>query len=179
MPRLTAQNPETATGKTKDLFNAVQAKLGMVPNLMRTFAASPTTLEAYLQFSGTLGHTLDAAERELIALAVSEANGCEYCAAAHSTIGKMVGLNAEQILAARKGTAATPRHAAIVSLALAITESRGKISDAQFAAAKAAGISESDVAEVVANVALNVLTNYFNNVAQTKVDFPAAAPLTA
>lgn len=91
----------------------------------------------------------------------------------------MVGLTAEQIPAARKGAAAAPRHGAVVTPALAITQSRGKISEAQFAAAKAAGISESDVAEIVANVALNVLANHFNNVAQTKVDFPAAAPLGA
>lgn len=177
MPRLTAVNPTEATGKTKDLFAAVNAKLGMVPNMMRTMAASPAVLEAYLGFSGTLNSTLDAREREQIALAVAEANGCDYCAAAHSLIGKMVGLAPEAILAARQAAAASPRQQALLTLAVAVANSRGKVSDAELAAARAAGLDDAAIAEVVANVALNVFTNFFNNVAQTTIDFPKPAPL--
>lgn len=54
MSRITAIDPATATGKNSELFAAVKSKLGMVPNLMRTFGQSPTVLEAYLGFSGTL-----------------------------------------------------------------------------------------------------------------------------
>lgn len=177
MTRLTALNPADATGRTKELFNGVQAKLGVVPNMMRTMAQSPAVLEAYLGFNGALTHTLDAKERELIALAVAEVNGCDYCASVHSTLGKMVGLNAESILQARQGTAANARQRAVIELAVAIARHRGSISDAQLVAAKDAGLSEAAIAEVVANVAINVLTNFFNNVAQTELDFPRAEKL--
>ncbi|MDX2176325.1 MAG: carboxymuconolactone decarboxylase family protein [Candidatus Sumerlaeia bacterium] len=177
MPRLNALNPADAAGRNAELFNAVKGKLGMVPNMMRTMANSPAVLEAYLQMSGILGQTLNAREREQVALAVAEVNGCDYCASAHSTIGKMVGLTPEQILAAREGTAGDARQRAIVEFAAAVAERRGQVSDAEVEAARAAGLTDADIAETVANVALNVFTNFFNNVAQTTVDFPKAAPL--
>ena len=49
---------------------------------------------------------------------------------------------------------------------------RGEISDAEFARVREAGYSEGEIAEIVANVAINILTNYFNLVARTEVDFP-------
>ena len=89
MTRLTALNPEEVTGKTKDLFNAVQAKLGVVPNMMRTMGNSPAVLEGYLNLSGALSHgKLSAKTGELIALTVSESNSCDYCLAAHTFIGE-------------------------------------------------------------------------------------------
>ena len=69
MQRITAVNPAEATGKAKQLLDGVQAKLGMTPNLMRTLAAGPAALEAYLNFGAALGTGhLDAKFREQIAL---------------------------------------------------------------------------------------------------------------
>lgn len=177
MARINAVNNQEATPATRELFDAIKAKFGMVPNMMRTMAASPNVLKAYLDFSGTLGQTLDAGEREQIALAVAEVNGCDYCASAHSVIGKMAGLTPEAITDARRGTASSPRTKAIVEFSAAIARSRGQVSDFEVDAAKAAGLTEAELAEVVANVALNVFTNFFNNVAETPVDFPKAPSL--
>jgi hypothetical protein len=75
MTRLQALDPQTATGKTKELFNAVQGKLGSVPNMMRTMGNSDVILEGYLNLSGALSKgKLNARTGELIALAVSESN---------------------------------------------------------------------------------------------------------
>src|SRR5690242_4778064 len=95
MVRLKALNPDDASGKTKEMFNAIQGKLGMVPNMMRTMGNSPAVLEAYLNFSGALGHgSLGAKTGELIALAVAERNSCDYCLSAHSFIGeKLLGID--------------------------------------------------------------------------------------
>ena len=103
MARLTALNLEEVTGKTKDLFNAVQAKLGVVPNMMRTMGNSPAVLEGYLNLSGALSHgKLSAKTGELIALAVSESNSCDYCLAAHTFIGeKLVKADPAVLKAAR------------------------------------------------------------------------------
>jgi len=170
--------PDTADGRQKDLLAAVKQKLGLVPNMTRAMARSPAVLDAYLQMSGALGKgALPAKTREQIALVTGQQNGCDYCLAAHSAIGKLVGLSAEQIQAARKGHAADPGIDALLRFASAVVESRGKVSDADLAAVRAAGFGDDAIGEVVANVALNLFTNYFNHVARTPVDFPAAAKL--
>lgn len=180
MNRIPAIDPTTATGQNAELFSAVKAKLGVVPNLMRTFAQSPTVLEAYLGFSGTLAKgVLPAAVREQLALAISEANGCDYCLSAHTLMGRGAGLAPEAIDAARRGTAADPKIAALLQFAREVVASRGQVSDEVLAAVRAAGATDAEIVEVVAHVAVNVLTNYTNNVARTAIDFPRAKPLVA
>lgn len=173
MQRINAVNPAEATGKTKQLLNGVQAKLGKVPNLVKTLAAGPAALEAYLNFSAALGTgNLDAKFREQIALAVAETNSCEYCLSAHCAIGKMVGLKPEEIAASREGHAQDSKRDAGLQFAQSLIVQRGQVSDRALAQVKEAGYSDGDVAEIVANVAINIFTNYFNHVAQTEVDFP-------
>ncbi len=179
-PRIPAIDPAAATGASLPLFTAVKSKLGAVPNLMRTFAQSPAVLEAYLGFSATLTKgVLPAPVREQLALAIGEANGCEYCLSAHTLLGKGAGLTPDAILAARNGAAADPKAAALLRFANEVVTSRGRVSDDQLAAARAAGVTDAELVEVVAHVAVNTLTNYMNNVAQTVVDFPRAKPLEA
>jgi AhpD family alkylhydroperoxidase len=104
MTRLQLVDPSTATGKAKDLLDAVKGKLGLVPNMTKVMATSPAVLEAYLGFSGALsGGLLDAKTREQLALLTAQQNHCDYCLSAHTAIGKMVGLNHEQIVASREG----------------------------------------------------------------------------
>jgi uncharacterized peroxidase-related enzyme len=178
MSRINAVVPETSTGHAKELLDAVKAKFGVVPNLMRGLANSPAALDAYLQFSGKLSNgLLPAKTREQIALAVGQQNHCDYCVAAHSTIGKMVGLTADQILDGRRGGATDPKTAALLKFSRKVVEVRGLVSDADVEEVRRAGATDGEIAEVVANVALNIFTNYFNHVAETVIDFPAAAPL--
>lgn len=180
MSRIPTVPPSTAEGKVKQVFDVFQSKLGLVPNLVQTFANSPAALEGYAQFSGALsrGH-LPARTREQISLAVSQANECEYCLAAHALIGKMVGLSASQIHDSRLGTATDPAQDVLLRFARKVNEQRGQVSDTDVAELRHAGFSDGDVVEVVANVALNVLTNYLNLVAQTELDFPSAPELAA
>lgn len=175
MTRLTALNPEEVTGKTKDLFNAVQAKLGVVPNMMRTMGNSPAVLEGYLNLSGALSHgKLSAKTGELIALAVSESNSCDYCLAAHTFIGeKLVKADPAVLKAARTGNSADAKTEAILQLAKTLISKNGLVNDEDVNKAKNAGVADAEIAETIAHVALNVLTNYFNNVANTEIDFPA------
>jgi len=170
--------PETATGQAKELLAAVKGSLGLVPNMTRAMVRAPAVLDAYLQMSGALAKgALPAKTREQIALAVAEANECGYCLAAHSTIGKLVGLAPEQILAARKGHAADASTNALIAFAKVVVEKRGRVEVGDVAAVRAAGFGDDAIAEVVANVALNLFTNYFNHVAGTPIDFPAAPAL--
>lgn len=72
MPRIPTIDPSQATGKSRELLDGIQAKLGMTPNLMRVMANSPAVLEAYLQFSGALGRgEVSAKIRERMAVGAS------------------------------------------------------------------------------------------------------------
>lgn len=176
MTRMTAINPDEATGKAKQLLDGVQQKLGITPNLMRTFANSPAVLKAYLNFSGALGEgLLNAKLREQIALTVAEANSCEYCLSAHTAIGKMVGLNEGDLTTARQAKASDAKTEAALQFAREIVVKRGEVSDADLETVKTAGYGEGEIAEIIAGVALNIFTNYFNHIAQTEVDFPPVA----
>lgn len=178
MPRITAIAPSNATGHTAELFSAVKAKLGVVPNLMRTLGHSPAALEGYLNLNGALATgVLPARVREQLALAVGQANACDYCLAAHSLLGKGAGLTPDAIVHARQARAADEKVDALLRLATAVVEQRGLVSDDTVDSARAAGASDAEILETVAHVALNILTNYVNHVAQTDVDFPRAAPL--
>ena len=178
MPRIPPLTDEAASDQARPLLEAVEQKLGKAPNLFRTLAHSPASLQSYLGQSEALaGGGLSAQDRERIALAVGQANGCDYCLAAHTTIGGMVGLSAEAIEDARRGTSTEPKQAALLSFTTQIVQARGNVDSAELAAFKAHGWSDGDAIEVVANVSLNILTNYTNHLAQTEVDFPAAAPL--
>ncbi len=173
MNRITQLDPASATGKTKQLFDGVQAKLGIVPNLFRVLGNSPAALESYLDFSGALaGGVLGAKVREQIALAVAEINDCSYCRNAHSFIGGKVGLTAREIADARQVSSTDERTAAILDLARSIVVQRGELSETEFKAARAARLTDAEIVETTANVALNILTNYVNHVARTVVDFP-------
>lgn len=180
MTRLPQIAPEQATPQQAELFSAVKAKLGRVPNMFRALANSPSALSGYLDFSGAIseGEGLNAQQREIVALAVGETNGCEYCLAAHSTIGKMVGLSPDSIEAARLSSGIDDVSRAVAHFAKAVLESRGRVSDAELDTFRDAGFGDAAVAEIVAHVALNVYTNFFNNLVETDVDFPAAEPLS-
>ena len=180
MSRIAAIDPSQASGKTAELFSAVKAKLGVVPNLMRTLGQSPVALEAYLGFSGTLAKgVLPAKVREQLALAIGEANTCDYCLAAHSLLGKGAGLTAEAILEARLNRAEDPKTQALLKFAVTVVAARGLVADEALSAVRAAGASDAEIIEVIAHVALNTLTNYTNHIAQTAIDFPKAAALPA
>jgi uncharacterized peroxidase-related enzyme len=178
MSRFAQIAPETATGIAKELLDGVKSKLGLVPNLMRAMANSPAALNAYIQFSGALAAgSLSARSREQIALAVGQLNACDYCLSAHSALGKMTGLAPDQIRDSRQGTAADGRTDALLRLCRKLVETRGQVPDGDVDAVRRAGLTDGETAEVVAGVALNIFTNYFNHVAATDINFPKADAL--
>src|SRR4051795_11111471 len=125
MARLTQISPEAASGRARELLNAVKGRLGLIPNMTRAMANSPAALDGYLQLSGALGKgTLPARVREEIALAVAQTNGCDYCLAAHWAVGRMVGLTADQIRDSRLGAAVDPRADALIRFALKVVHAR-------------------------------------------------------
>ena len=180
MSRIPPVNPATASPEQKELFATIKKAIGGVPNLLATLGQSTAAAQAYLAFSQALSHgVLSSVVREQIALTVGQANACNYCLAAHTALGARAGLTAEQIQLARHGQSSDPRTTGLLTLARRIVETRGLVSDGDLAAARSVGASDAELTEVVANVALNLYTNYFNHVAETTVDFPAAPALAA
>lgn len=181
MPRIDAPTIEAVPAASQPQLAAVKKQLGVVPNLFRTIAHSPAALEGYLGLNGALANgSLDAATRERIALAIAEFNGCGYCLAAHTYIGKnLAKLSDSEIDSNRRGRSSDARADAAVVFAAKVISTRGHVSEADLSAVRSAGLSEADIIEIIAHVALNTLTNYVNEVAGTTVDFPAVGALKA
>lgn len=175
--RLQQLDPDRTRGTTRQLFDDVRGKFGGVPNLFRVLGNSPAALEGYLKFSAVLATgTFDAGIREQIALAVAASNLCVYCLSAHTLLARGIGLTEQNIGDAGRATAATDKTDAILKLARSIVVQRGEVSDSDLQRAREAGLTDGEIVETVANVVLNIFTNYINHVARTIVDFPLVKP---
>ena len=180
MPRIQPVDRNSADAATTELLGSVKKKLGAVPNIVATMANSPAVANAYLEFSQSLSTgSLSARLREQIALVVGESNGCGYCVAAHTTLGKRAGLTEQETCDARRAVASDNKESVALEFARKIISDRGNVSDVDFQHVRQAGYTDGEIAEIVANVALNIFTNYFNHVAETEVDFPAPPELAA
>ena len=178
MPRIQPVNIENATGATAEVLETVKKKVGGVPNILATMANSQAVANAYLGFSGALAEgSLSAPLRERIALAVGQKNDCQYCLSAHSFIGKKVGLSEEDVLHSRQGTADDDKDSVAVEFAVKMVEHRGHLSDEDIQTVRDAGYSDGEIGELVAVVAFNIFTNYFNHVTDPEIDFPVAPEL--
>lgn len=171
-------DPATATAETAQLFTTVKETLGVIPNMTKVMANSPALLNGYLQLSSALAKgSLPASLRERIALVVAEENGCAYCLSAHTYLASNVAkVDAAEIASARQAESADARIRAALRFASAVNTTRGGVGDDQLAAARAAGLSDGEIAEIIGHVAVNVLTNYFNKAARVEIDFPVVTP---
>ncbi|WP_321392246.1 carboxymuconolactone decarboxylase family protein [uncultured Desulfuromusa sp.] len=174
MSRIVIPTVEQSSSASKTLLDEVQKQLGVVPNMMKLIGTSSAALEGYLFLNTALGKgVLPIGLRERIALTIAEYNACEYCLSAHSYLAEnMAKVETSEISAARDGHSKDQKIEVALQFARLVASQQGKISDQDLNKLRDAGYSEEGIVEIVLNVALNVLTNYINNVAQTDVDFP-------
>ena len=171
--RIQPVDPDQATGATKQLFAEIRTKVGLVPNLFRVFATAPAALEGLVGLGSALSRgSLDEKIREQLALAIAESNLCAYCLSGHAAMAAKIGLSQVEIDDAIRACAADARTDAILKLARSIVVQRGELTDADLARARAAGLSDGEIVETVANVALNIFENYMSHVARVPIDFP-------
>ena len=174
MPRSAVLKPEQVPADSKPTLDAFTKNIGFTPNMMATFAQSPIAFNAWATLLGSLSKALDVKTRDSIGLAVSEANGCNYCLTVHSfTAEHMARLPADEVILARKGQATDPKRNAALQFAHKVIEARGKVSDADLEAVRNAGYTDANVMEIISLVAMYSLTNFFNNVFDPEKDFPA------
>lgn len=177
MTRLFNQPVSEATGHAAQLFGAIKSAVGMVPNAYASLGNnSPVALEAVLTLDGALKKSsLNAKDIEVIKLAVSEAVNCDYCIAAHTVFGKKTGLSREAILAIRHGQPSGDVHNdALASFSRYLITAHGTVPVEVLAAVKAAGISDTQIADTSMVIAAITFTNIFNRINDTTLDFPAA-----
>lgn len=178
MQRINALSIESANGPTKQVFESVAKQMGIVPNIIATMANSIPATNAFLGFDQSLSKgSLSSRLREKIALAVGESNQCDYCLAAHTAVGKGLGMTNSETLDARAGQSSDAKERAALAFSRKIVAERGAVADEDIAQVRSAGYNDSEIVEIVANVVLNIFTNYFNHVANTEVDFPAATAM--
>jgi uncharacterized peroxidase-related enzyme len=171
--RIQLVDPDRATGSIKRLFAEIRAKFALVPNLFRVLANAPAALEGLMGLSAALARgALDEKTREQLALAIAESNLCPYCLSAHTAMAAKIGLSRAEIDDAIRASAADARTDAILKLARSIVVQRGELSDADLGRARAGGLSDGEIVETVANVALNIFENYISHVARVPIDFP-------
>jgi len=173
MPRIAPVSIENAPESTKPLLEGINKKLGMVPNLLGSLAVSPAALNTYLNLGDALGKgTLGAAFHEQLAVAIANQSGCGYCASAHTAIGKMVGVDGDELSKNLTGSASDPKVQSAIDFALAIIDKRGWVEDADVSAARTGGLSDSELLEVLSVTITNLFTNYANHILETENDFP-------
>lgn len=168
---------EDVSATNQAIFDQLKGKLGMVPNLYATLAHSENALGTYLTFQNAKS-SITGKAREVINLVVSEVNACEYCLAAHTVIGGMVGFKPEQILEIRAGGAAfDAKLDALARLARNIAVNRGHADQALVDAFFAAGWTKENLVDAIVVIGDKTVTNYLHATTQVPVDFPAAPKL--
>lgn len=169
-PRLEASR---APAKSQPLLDQVKRDLGFVPNLFAAFANSPVLLEGYLALNAAYeSGSLTPLERQLVLLAASVVNQCDYCTAAHSTLLKGVLKVSPDIVTAVRENRSLPneRHDALVTLARAMVVTRGQVPAQTINAFIGAGYRRDQVAEVLVGVALKTLSNYTSHLSPPEID---------
>jgi uncharacterized peroxidase-related enzyme len=177
MAYFTPIEPDTARGEAADLLNQVKKTLGSIPNMTKVMANSPTLLKSYLAlFTAVAGGTIPAATRARLAIASAQFNGCEYCLSSHTYIGANLNkVDAAELAKARRCESDDPHVAALLRLSNTIAANFGDVDEADLSAARQAGVTEAEIGELVANLALNTLTNYFNIMARVDNEWPVVS----
>jgi len=182
MTDFTLHTVETAPEAARDHLAGIQKAWGFVPNLHRTLAESPPTLEGYDALFGLVAKSsLTPAEQQVAFLAVSVENGCEYCVSGHSVLAKSAGLGPAAIEGLREDQPLSDsRLEALRTFVRTVVRERGFAGDAAVASFLAAGFTRAQVLEVVLVVATKTISNYVNHLTQTPLDaFMAATTWTA
>ena len=177
MSRLAPIQTSSALLGLKRGLKITPVKLEKAPRFLQLMANSPAAFRAYILADAALVRgQLTRRQRKQVALAVAEINGSTYSLSAHYDAGKRLGLTDHEMQLARNAAAADPKTQTMLRFTQAVVLQRGEVSDEDFQALLQAGFTNEQIGEIIANIALNIFSNYFNSVAKTEVDFPVLQP---
>lgn len=174
MSRINLVTPADATGEAKANLDQIKAAFGTTPNMFRAVANSPAALKSMWGAFGALGSgTLGAKLGEQIAVAIADIDACDYCLAAHTALGRKAGATADEMAEAQAGRSANPKTAAALAFVVKVVGDRAQVSDGDVQALRNVGFDAEAIVEIVAQIALNLFTNYINVALDVPIDFPA------
>ncbi len=186
MTNFMTHTQETAGDEGREVLEAVKASYGFIPNLLGNMVEAPATAKAYLALGDLLGETsFSPMEQQVILLAASRINECDYCMGAHSAVAKMQKVPADVVESIRNDRPiADPQLEALRRFTTQVVEQRGWLPDEDVARFIAAGYGNQQILEVVLGVAMKTISNYTNHFAGTELDAAFAdhawqAPKTA
>jgi len=172
MAQFTAHTAESAPAASRPLLEGIGRSFGFVPNLFGVFAESPAALRGALAiYEAFSTSSLAPAEQQLVMLAVSEANDCEYCVAAHSTLAKRLKVDPAVVAAVRRREPlADAKLDALVTFTRKVVEQRGMVAEGEVATFLEAGYTKAQVIEVLLGVGMKTFNNYVDHIAHTPLN---------
>jgi len=173
MAKIQPIDPGRVNTEITSLLREATDLWGMIPNMILTMACSPAVLRGWIHMAGALEQgSLPAGVRASIALLIAEMHQSEYCLRAQRAFARAAGLTEEEIADSRMGVSTDRRNEACLAFVKALVENGGRVREVDLARLRGAGHSDSEIVEVIANVAANIFTSYLNLVAGTEADFP-------
>lgn len=177
MLQFTVPTKNQVSASNQAIFTNLEKGLGFVPNIYATLALSENALGSYLALQGAKT-SLKAKEKEVVNLVVSQVNGCEYCLAAHTALGKMNGFTDEEILDIRAVEVIfDAKVKALSEITYDIAANKGHIKQANLENFYDAGYTQENLVDLVVLVGDKIVTNYLHALTKVPVDFPAAPKL--
>ena len=178
MPRFITHSIESAPAAARPTLEGAKKALGFVPNLYANLAEAPLALEAYTTLSAIFAKSsFNATERQIVLLAVSVENGCEFCVAAHSLIAKAMDKVDPAVVAALREhrPIADARLEALATFTRLVVRERGWVAGEVTDRFLAAGYTRQQAIEVVLGVTVKTLSNYANHLTDTQVNAELAS----
>ncbi len=172
MTNFNLYNKQNAPEKSAPLLEKLESKYGFVPNIFAHMAESPLPIELY-SFGQDLVNakgTLSSEEVNIVQLATSVENECEFCVPAHSTLARHNFKTDDAVIDAIRDGIDGPdsRVNALVNFTKSVTAKRGHVSDNELNQFLSAGFTKEQIFEVLTIVAYKVLTNYTSAIADTR-----------
>ena len=164
---------DSAPNGSQQTLEATEKAFGFTPNLIGVLAESPSAVSAYRELAGNIEtkSSLSRTEQQIVLLTVSFENQCEYCVAAHTTIGQMQKIPNEVLEALRQGGPINdPKLEALRNFTSSIVRNRGLLSQDELNQFISAGYTQQAVLDVLVGVAMKTISNYTNHIAKTPLD---------
>jgi AhpD family alkylhydroperoxidase len=167
MTEATAQSTEA-----EEILSTVEDAYGFRPNLLQELARAPAAARTYLAGQDAMsGASLSPAQAQAVQLAVAAYNECDYCGAAHTTLGSGSGISEEDLAAIGNGRLpADSELRPVVDATRRVLSERGWLDEGDLAELAEAGVDRQMLYEIIAFVGLKTLSNYVNHIAGTEVD---------
>jgi alkylhydroperoxidase/carboxymuconolactone decarboxylase family protein YurZ len=164
------------TGKSQELLAVMEKATGMVPNVLKQMANSPAALEAFLASRDTLAKgQLDPKMRLLVGILIAETYSCQYMLSARIAQAKNLGMTDEEIRSAKDQCSKDPKFDRGLQFVRNLILRHGELPASEMAELKAAGFSEGEIVEMIAQTSSDMQIYYLIQVANPAIDFPSVA----